>query len=377
MSCIPLPTMAMVITKDDDPSTTPLSLPTQSTTNNTTTDRGHNPKDGANLTMVTQVHVTTSPMTEMTNDTSLPQWLAPFISILFSLVIVVTITTLVLIAIYRLKKSKKSKSLTKREQKPATIRDTKVIQVTNDGGESHAQCTTARLGDGLLIRRQHNLAFKVSTDETYSHANDTASPEPDVVVMVPDPEITNETDCEEDRYTRMPYEHNESQQSQSHMTLSHDSHMTNSESPVYDSIDSQPLYESISSTVGYDSALTRSTGSNASKQTVRSPTAVMKSHSQNRNSRSSFQHSLTIGGVYSTRSTTSRHPSSHTHHPPVSHRGMSTSSLQQTSGGGQRTSGRTSRVSHRLSTTGGSTVSSTTTGTSTRDSVNSIMTLHE
>ena len=367
MSCIPLPTMATVITKEDDSSTTPLSLPTQSIT--ATTDKGHNREDGANLTMVTQVHVTTSPMTEMTNDTSLPQWLAPFISILLSLGIVLIIT-LVIIAIYRLKKSKKSKSLTKRDQKPATIRDTKVIQVTNDGGESHAQCTTARLGDGLLIRRQHNLAFKVSTDETYSHANDTASPEPDVVVMVP--ETTNETDCEEDRYTRMPYEHNETQQSQSHMTPSHVNHMINSESPVYDSIDSQPLYESISSTVGYESALTRSTGSNASKQTVRSPTAVMKSHSQNRNSRSSFQHSLTMGGVYST-----RHPSSHTHHHPVSHRGMSTSSLQQTSGGGQRTSGRTSRVSHRLSTTGGSTVSSTTTGTSTRDSVNSIMTLHE
>ena len=333
------------------------------------TTGGH--KDGENH---TQENATVTPITN-SNDALAP-WVTAIIGIAV-LILGITFVATVIGVVYGVKKRIARKSVTRKPSNkvPIITRETKVIHVVKDR-------TTSQAGSQLLLTRKRHTCSSVSTDTTYDWVQDTASAEPEVVVMV-----DTDTSCEQDHYTSMPYErqtrneHNSTQQSQSHMTQSCDIHMTGSvESPVCDPIESQPCYES----AGGDERV--QTQSASPKHAPNN--SVMKSHSQSRlqpqNSRSSFQHSLPEGAIYNTRTTTPFHSTSHTHHSypssqsSLSQRSSLTSpSNQSTASRGQRAIGRTSRLSHHLSTAGGSIVSSSGTGTSTRESVNSIVTMNE
>ena len=370
MSCIPLPTMSMVSSGSSN-TTTPVPSPTHySNRNNSMTTGGH--KDGENH---TQENATVTPITN-SNDALAP-WVTAIIGIAV-LILGITFVATVIGVVYGVKKRIARKSVTRKlsNKVPVVTRETKVIHVVKDG-------TASQAGSNLLLTRKRHTCSSVSTDTTYDCVQDTASVEPEVVVMV-----DTDTSLEQDHYTRMPYEqqthdeHNTTQQSQGHMTQScdiHIIHMTDSvESPVYDTIESQPCYESAE---GDERVQTQSTSPKHAPNNT-----VMKSQSrlQLQNSRSSFQHSLPEGTIYSTRTTTPFHSTSHTHHSYPSSRSslsqrssLTSPSNQSTTSKGQRAIGRTSRLSHRLSTAGGSIVSSSGIGTSTRESVNSIVTMNE
>ena len=362
MSCIPLPTSASNTATTGYQDNRPNPSPTHSTNNNT---NGEISID-TNLTTATQVQsaittITTNwPQTNKAMNTSSPE-----ITIIFSVtpsVIILIALAIVLIPLlivaYTRVKQKKSKLL-KQDDSDLHTKHTKVIQVSVDEttfpptSNGHA----VSLGQGMLSRRQHMCTRVASDTVAYDGHNDAASPEPEVVVIV---DNTLESSCDEERYTSMQFEH-----SRSHVTsspLSCDGHMTDH---LYDTIDPQPLYESVLT----HSTIPQSQHSPQMKQNQNPSINSMRSHSQFQNSSSPFQRSLTIGGVYSTRTTSSlQSTSSHTNH---SHRGSLTSSgtiggvSQRMSGGG----GRGSRMSHhRLSTAGGS---SSRAGTSTQGSMGS------
>ena len=262
---------------------------------------------------------------------------------------------------YRCIERKKSKSL-KQGDSNIHIKDTKVIRVGVDETASQPILNGhVSLGQGTLNRRQHVCARVASDTMVYNGQHDAASPEPEVVVMV---DHNLESSCDNERYTSIPFEH-------SHVippSLSCNNHVTDTANHLYDTVDPQPLYESV---------LTHSTipQSQHSPQMERNQTlnANARSHSQIQNSGSPFQRSLTIGGVYSTRTTSSLHSTGSRTYTPLtthSHRGSLTSSG---AGVSQRMSGgRGSRMSHhRLSTAGGSVVSSSRAGTSTQGSMSS------
>ena len=350
-------------------------LPPQYTLSDTTTDSmSNNGSYDGNLTSVTHWTVTATPvLTEATtDDLEVPQWkkMAPMVAaICVSLILIIFILVVIIVIIYRSKKrrSKSSKPLKAKNQKP---RNTELIKVGKHGETSHS-------GEGLRevarTRRQHVCATKAS-DEAYNRGHDTASPEPEVVVMV---EPAGALDQE--RYVRMPYEHearvdlsitsHSSHHGNVNMSMSHDTHVTD---PHYESIDSQAYYESVKT-------VPQGTCQGQSFQAPDESDHV-KSKFKSRNSGTSLKHSLAEGTVYSTRSTKSHRSSTHnhTHSPPPPHRGSLTSSHGAGTREGQRAIGRGSRMGHRLSTAGtGSVVSSSRAGTSTQGSVNSIMTMNE
>ena len=361
MSCVPLPTSAtsnIVTTGDEDYRPNP--SPTHST-NNIDTSRGIS--IDSNRTMITQVKstVTTTPnwLQPKAVNSSVPETTLIVFSVTPSMIILITlvvILTLLLIVTYRCIKQKKSKVL-KQDDSNMHIKHTKVIQVGGDDTASQPTLNgyAVSLGQGTLNRWQHVCTRVASDTIAYNGQHDAASPEPVVVVMV---DSNLESSCDEERYTSMPFEH-------SHATpspLSCDGHVIDPANRLYDTVDPQPLYESV---------LTHSTipQSQHSPQMKWNRNAT-RSHSQTQNSGSHFQRSLTIGGVYSTRTTSSlQSTTSHTTH---SHRSSLTSSGPSAGVSQRMSGGRGSRMSHhRLSTAGGSVVSSSRAGTSTQGSMGS------
>ena len=358
MSCIPLPTTSSVPGGALPPSYTLSGTKTDSTSE----------ADAGNHTTITRFNVTDTPWPEATTDVLLeaPRWqiTTTIISTIigaFGLLLVLII--LVLVIVRKITKRKDEKSLAMKIRNGSKLENAQVIQV----GKPRATSQNAGLREAMLTRRQHVCSRRAS-DEAYNHGHDAASPEPEVVVMV---DRDDTLDNHEERYVKMPYETvgdlNDNPQSgnQDNISTSCDYHVTESASPLYQSIDSQPYHEVVPQG--------RSSKPNESTH--------VKSYSQFHNSGSPFHRSLTVGAVYSTRTTKSHQMSSHTHtySPPPSHR----SSLASSHGapgarGGQRTVGRGSRMGHRLGTAGaGSVVSSSRAGTSTQGSVNSIMTMNE
>ena len=365
MSCIPLPTSASnIIVTTGGQDNGPIPSPTHSTNN---TSGGTS--IGTNGTMITEAVqsaiTTTIPNWPQTKDvnTSLPETTLIIFSVtpsLFILITLVVILTLLLIITYRCTKRKKSKLL-KQDESNIHIKHTKVIQVGTD--ETASQPTSnghaVSLGQGTLNRRQHVCTRVASDTMVYNGQHDAASPEPEVVVII---DSNLEKSCDEERYTSMPFEH-------SHVTptpLSHNRHVTDPVNHLYDSIDPQPLYESVLT----HSMIPQSQHSPQMKRNQNPAINSARSHSQTQNSGSPFQRSLTIGGVYSTHMTSSLHStSSHTAH---SQRSSLTSSGASTGVSQRMSGGRGSRMSHhRLSTAGGSVVSSSRAGTSTQGSVGS------
>ena len=377
MLCIPLSTTVTLATTRAGVEGNPPPSPTPNSThspNDTTNERG---TDAANVTMVTQVLVPSTSRAEVT-DASSPQWQTPLISILVTicgliLLFISTLGILVLLLVYRFKKRARNKLVTRKDE------DTKVIQMCR---EEIASSQTG-LGQAALTRRQHTCS-RVSSDKTYNRMHDAASPQPEVVVMV-----ESEHGCDHDCYT---HEHQDghvtlSHNYQSHMTPSRDTHVTNSAYPVCNMTDTEHYCDS--TTPAYQQSQTSSTvmtegtsqytyspnpSVSSQKQIGPNPSFSLRPQSQTRDSGSSFHHSLAMGGVYSTRTTTPLLTSTHPY-PHHTHRGSLTSS--HGTGASRRTSGHASRMSHRVSTAGGSAVSSSRTGTSTHGSVNSVMTMHE
>ena len=360
MSCIPLPTSASTTLNGDRPGNRPNPSPTHTPNND-------NASIDINRTVTTQVQsvVTTTtpnwPQTKAVNI-SLQETTLIIFTVTPSIVIVIILSivlTLLLIVAYKCSTRKKSKLL-KKGDSTIHIKDTKVIRVGVDGTASQpTQIGQVSLGQGTLNRRQHVCARVASDTIAYNGQHDAASPEPEVVVMV---DNNLESSCDDERYTRMSFEHSRV----APPPPSCDSHVTDPTNHLYDTIDPQPLYESV---------LTHSTipKSQHSPQMIwnQNQTSSARSHSQFQNSGSPFQRSLTIGGVYSTRTTSSLHSTGSRTYTPLtihSHRGSLTSSG---AGVSQRMSGgRGSRTSHhRLSTAGGSAVSSSRAGTSTQGSM--------
>ena len=321
----------------------------------------------ANRTVITQVQsaVTATPWLKAgamnTSLSEIPIIIAYTSSVLLLITLVIIALTVFPIIIYKcIKKRKKSNLLKEGDKSNIRIQDTQVIQVGVDERASPLMLN----GQGTLNRRQHVCARVASDHQVYNGQHDAASPEPEVVVMV---DNVMESSCDDVRYTSMPFECG-------HVTppSSCDNHVTASANPLYDTIDPQPFYNSIPCT-------TQSTAQ-PQKQNP-NPTFNTRSQSQIQNSGSPFQRSLMMGAVYPTRTTTSLQSTSSRSHtyPPLtthSHRSSLTSSG---AGISQRTSARGSRMSqHRLSTAGGSVVSSSRAGTSTQGSMNSgIMPMQE
>ena len=360
MSCTPLPTSASNIVTTGGQDNGPVPSPTHSTNDNTSGGISI----GTSRTMITQVQsaITTTipnwPQTKAVN-TSLPETTIIIFSVTPSMIIfaLAVILTLLLILTYRCIKRKKSKLL-KQDDSNIQIKHTKVIQVGMDETASHPTSNehAVNLGQGTLNRRQHVCTRVASDSIVYNGQYDAASPEPEVVVMI---DSNLEESCDEERYTSIPFEH-------SHVTLSCDGHVTDPANHLYDTIDQQPVYESVLA----HSTIPQSQHSPQMKRNQNPAINSARSHSQTQNSVSPFQRSLTIGGVYSTRTTSSLHSTSS--HTTYSHRSSLTSSGASAGVSQRMSGGRGSRMSHhRLSTAGGSVVSSSRAGTSTQGSMGS------
>lgn len=362
MLCVPLPTMAAATTRiKQHTNTGPIPTPTYANNTMNTTHR-----NGANPSVTTHIQVKTTPTSESTSN-SLPQWMIGGLASTLSIAVLaffIVMTGVGIKVAYTFQRRKKAKSVTGMDH-IAKISDTKIIHVLKDETESQRQV--------MLTRRQHRCS-KVSSH--YDRIHDAGSPEPEVVVMV---ETDCEETCDEDRYTSMPYEH----QMCSHHNVNDSPNYkdnTHSTSPVYDSIDSRPFYDSITpQDFPTPSGMEKTIQKTSISTSVSDPSTInMRYMSKSQDSGSSFQYPLTEGAVYSTRTTTS---SSVTHPYPTSPTHSQTKRGSLTSSGSHRISGTgqrlNSRVSHRLSTTGGSTISSSRTATSTvstRGSMNSMAT---
>lgn len=358
MSCIPLPTSASNTVTTDDQDNVPNPSPTGSANDDT------NGGISIDTNRTTATHVR-SPVTTITTDnwpqtkamnTSLTETtliifsVTPSVVVLMALVVVLTPT---LIVAYRCVKRKKSKLLKQENSKVHNMKHAKVIQVGVDEPASQSKPTLnghvvspEAIGQETLNRRQHICARVASDTMAYNGQHDAASPEPEVVVMV-DNNLELESSYDDERYTSMPFEHGHVTQS----PLSCDGHVTDPTNHMYDTVDSQPLMK-------------QSQHSPQMKRNQNPTINSVRSHSKLHNSSSPFQRSLTIGGVYSTRTTSSLQSFT-----AQSHRGSLTSS-GTVAGVSQRMSGgRGSRLSHhRLSTAGGS---SSRAGTSTQGSMTS------